>query len=131
MGKKKRSYKAEPFEALVTNDHFTRMYDTQIKSEAYKDLRHSSRTVLLILRMQYKGYDNTVQCPYTDFKEYGLNSETVKRAIADLEQHGFIKCERGRVAWRDDKKSLHQTPNEYTFSTEWRTWTKSQSTKTP
>ena len=125
MARKKKNYKAEPGESVTTSDHFTRLYDTMITSEAFRDLRHSSRTVFLILKMQYKGIGDTVKCPYADFKEYGLNSTTVKRAIADLEEHGFIKTEYGVLV----TKNLHREPNEYRFTSDWREWKKSQSTK--
>ena len=123
MGRKKK-YEAERFETPVKGEHFTRLYDTMLKSDAWKDLNHASRSVYLILKMQYKGdyTGNTVMCPYKVFQEYGMNTSTVKKAITDLTEHGFIRCDNGIVVYHEGSKTLHRTPNEYTFVSEWIKW---------
>lgn len=126
MGKKKKR-NIEPWASITTSDHFVSLYRTMLNSEAYKDLRHASRTVYTILRLQYKGIGDTVICPYKDFKEYGIDSATVKRSLTDLQEHGFIKVTYGVLV----TKHLHNEPNEYQFTTGWREWKKSQSTKKP
>lgn len=125
MGRRRKKYNIEPWASLTTSDSFVSLYRTMLNSEAYKDLRHASRTVYTILRLQYNGTGDTVKCPYKDFKEYGLDSTTVRRALTDLEEHGFIKVTHGALV----TKNLHKDANEYQFVTGWRTWTKSQSTK--
>ena len=122
MARKKRNYKAEPWASITTSDKFVSLYRTMLNSEAYKDLRHASRTVYTILRLQHQGVGDTVKCPYVTFKEYGLDSSTVKRALTDLEEHGFIKVTYGVLV----TKNLHKDANEYQFVTGWREWKKEQ-----
>ena len=119
MARKKR-YEAERWETPIKSDHYTRLYDMMLTSEAWKDLNHASRTVYLILKMQYKGNysGNTVQCPYKDFQEYGMNTSTIKKCINNLEEHGFIRCTPGVLI----TKNLHKEPNEYTFISDWIDW---------
>ena len=93
-----------------------------LTSEAWKDLNHASRTVYLILKMQYKGNNPTVKPTYKDFQKYGMNTSTVSRCIEDLELHGFIRCERGTVLYHEGDVVLRKTPNEYTFISDWIEW---------
>lgn len=117
---RKKSYKPHFFESTTSNEHYTRLYDSMLKSDAWKDLNHSSRSVYTILKMQYKGEytGETVLCPYKDFQEYGMNTTTIKNAIKDLEEHGFIRCEHGVLV----TGNLHREPNEYRFISEWKDW---------
>ena len=119
MARKKR-YTPEHFETTASSEHFTRLYDSMLKSEAWKDLNHASRTVYLVLKMQYKGdfSGKTIQCPYKVFQEYGMNTSTIRSALRGLEEHGFIKVEHGVMVTRN----LHREPNEYTFISDWQQW---------
>ncbi len=119
---KKKKYAPQRWETPVDGT-YTRLYEYMLKSDAWKDLNHASRTVYLVLKMQYKGdlTGNTIKCPYKDFKrDYGMSSSTVKNAIADLENHGFIRCASGILV----TKNLHREPNEYTFTDDWIDWHK-------
>lgn len=121
MGRKRKHHDIEPWASVTTHDSFVALYRTMLESDAYKDLNHASRTVYSILRLQHKGIGDTVICPYSTFKEYGIDSTTVKRSLIDLEVHGFIKTTYGVLV----TKNLHNTPNEYQFITKWREWKKS------
>lgn len=123
MSKSKRQkYKPESFETAKPNGHYSRMYDDMVDSTAFKALSSSARTVLIVLKRQFKGNytGNTIRCPYKDIQAYGLNSTTIKRALSDLEQKGFIKIERGARQTAD--KNLYRQPNEYTFIDAWKNY---------
>lgn len=122
MGRKKKN--TEPWASMLTSgDHFVGLYHTMIQSDAYKDLRHASRTVYTILRLQYHGTGDTVTCPYALFKkEYGIDSATVSRSLSDLESHGFIKVIHGVLV----TKNLHNESNQYQFVSDWRQWKKNK-----
>ena len=119
MGKKKK-YEPERWETPISDDHFTRLYDHMMKSEAWKDLKHSSRSVYTLLKMQYKGNytGHIIKCPYSYFQDYGMSTTTIKNAVRDLEEHGFIRCKVGTLV----TKNLHRQPNEYEFSSDWIEW---------
>lgn len=124
MGKKKNTNKYEPerWETPISNNHYTRLYDLMLTSEAWKDLSHSARSLYPLLKMQHRGSisGRTIKCPYSYLKEYGMNSTTIRNAIRDLERHGFIKCVSGTLV----TKNLHRQPNEYEFVSDWIDWKK-------
>lgn len=121
MGRKK-NYKPESFESKASGERYIRLYESMLTSDAYKDLSHSARTVYTILKLQYKGdyTGNTVKRRYKDFQEYGMNTSTIKRALVDLENHGFIKIKYGTKMTRDT--GLRKQMNEYTFVSDWKYW---------
>lgn len=128
MGKKKKYlYEPDRWETPVSNNHYTRLYDLMLTSDAWKDLSHSARSLYPLLKMQYRGNNSgrTIQCPYSYLKEYGMNSTTIKNAIRDLEEHGFIKC----VPGVHITKNLHRQPNEYEFISDWIDWKKGTTKK--
>lgn len=119
---KLNKYSPESFETSKPNEHFTRFYDSMITSDAFMALTSSARTVFLILKLQFKGNytGNTVTCPYATIQKYGLNTTTIKKAILDLEEKGFIKIEYGARQTRD--KELKRQPNKYKFIDSWKTY---------
>lgn len=116
--RKRQRYAPECFETSKPSEHYTRFYDSMIDSVAYKKLSSSARTVLMILKRQYKGNfsGDTVICRYLDIQEYGMNTRTIKRALCDLEEKGFIKITYGT---KQSSGNLHRTPNEYKFISDW------------
>lgn len=124
MSRKTAKYKPEAFETKRSSDHFTRLYDSMLESDAFKSLTHAARTVYLILKLQYRGSFTgaTVICPYKEFQSYGMNTATVRKALSDLEQYGFIRIEHGTRQYKDS--NLKRQPNEYTFSDKWQEYRK-------
>lgn len=119
--RKKPKYVAERFEsAKLGEEHYFTLYDSVIDSPLFKSLSNSARTVYLVIRRQYKGNysGKTVECPYRVFAEYGLQNKTVSRAIAELEESGFIEVERGTIQCAKNK-NLRRQPNRYTLSSRW------------
>lgn len=116
MARKNKS-KVQPFETPKTSEHFTRLHDSLIESGAYKKLSHSARTVYTLIKSEYKGdyTGNKVICPYSKFRAYGMDGRTIPKAIAELEQAGFIEVERfGLVTGK-----LYRYPNEYKLIDKW------------
>lgn len=121
-GKNKNRYKAKLWQnGGSSNSHFLALYDAQSTSPAYKALSSKARDLYTILRIEYKneytdsrvGVD-TVICPYSTIIQYnGLGKRSVSECIDELEQYGFIKCERGGF----------QNPNKYIFIDTWATLT--------
>lgn len=122
MNKSKAQYKALAFESSQNgHDRYTRIYSSMFESVAWKSLSHASRTVYFELKSQYRGNytGTTIKCPYSVFiQKYGMNSNTVSKALSELEAKGFIKIERGTKQCKNT--SLHRQPNEYTFSSDWK-----------
>ena len=119
MARKKQRYEAQPFESAKDREHYTPFYDSMIDSEKFKKLSSSARTVLLVLKRQYKGnYSEyaTVVCPYSELNQYGLQNKTIRKALDELEQSGFIVTERGT---RQCCGNLHRNPNRYKFVDKW------------
>lgn len=118
MAKKRTSYKAKSWETSRTNDHYTRLHDELLNSAAYKSLSHAARTVYTVLKMQYRGdfTGDEVVCPYATFNAYHMQNRTISKAIAELENKGFIKAERGAL----QTGNLHREPNKYQFINKWR-----------
>lgn len=132
-GSKKRKankYKPESFETGKADDSYTRFYNSMIDSSAYKSLSSSARTVLMVLKRQYKGNytGDTVVCPYHDIQQYGLNTRTIKRAIMELEEKGFIKITYGTRQAKDC--NARRQPNEYKFIGDWKNYPKKNSENT-
>lgn len=127
MGKKRRNkYEPKPFEiantSLNDNEHYTRFYDSLINSVAFKQLSNPARTVLMILKYQYKGdyTGDTIICPYTYIQQWIGNTKTIKNALEELEEKGFIRIIHGTRQSAD--KELYRTPNQYQFITDWRNY---------
>ena len=117
MARKKKRV-PETFESCgKSNEHFTALYDSMIESAAYKSLSSSARTVYTVIKSKYRGdfTGNEITCPYAVFEEYGLQHTTVKRALDDLENAGFIEVERQGFT----TKNLHREPNIYRLSSRW------------
>ena len=115
MAKKKS--KVEAFETPRSSEHFTRLHDTLITSKQYKQLSHAARTVYVLIKSQYKGnYNgNRIIYPYRQFQEYGMNTNTISRAVQELEAAGFIDIERQGFT----TKNLHRQPTIYKLSSRW------------
>lgn len=119
--KKKNAYKGydpRPFET-TSKSTYTRIYDDMLMSDAFRSLGNPARFVYLLLKSEYKGNytGNTVTCPYSTMKPYGMNTKTIKRALLELEEKGFIEIEYGT---RQFDGNLRRDRNKYTFSDKWK-----------
>lgn len=120
---RKKKYQPETFSAREGDNKHVRLYRSLLSSEAYKDLSHPAKTVYTLLLLQKDEGKYTVQLPYKEFKEaYGMNTNTVAKALRSLEDHGFIKVEHGRFI----TGKLHRDANQYTFIDKWKSWSKSK-----
>lgn len=101
------------------HQHYTRLYDDFLQSKPWKQLSHAARSVYLVIKMNYKGHytGNDLTCTYRQFKEYGMNSTTVKRALRELEESGFIDIELQQMV----NRNLHRAPTIYRLSDRWHT----------
>ena len=129
MSKKSTKYKPLPFETARPHDHYSRIYDDMIYSEAYKSLSHAARTAYMILKAQYRGNytGNSVICPYREFKQFGMGTQTVNNALSDLENKGFIQIKHGTKQAKGSH--LNRQPNEYIFSDKWKDCKKESDTE--
>lgn len=118
---KRNKYSPESFETSKPNGHWVRFYADMLNSEAYKTLSHKARTALIVLKLQYKGNftGSTVVCPYKEFQQYGMNTTTIKKALMELEEKGFVKISYGA---RQINGNLHRQPNEYEFIDAWKSY---------
>lgn len=121
---KRNKYSPEAFETSKPNEHYTRLYDSMLTSEAFMALTSSARSVLLILKLQFKGNytGNTVICPYSTIQKYGLNTTTIKNALLDLSEKGFIEIEYGTLQMKG--KELKRQPNKYKFIDAWKSYSR-------
>lgn len=117
MGRKSRRQHSDP-PAFATkkgwHEHFTPMFDSQLNSPAYNVLSNVAKVMYLILRQEYKGESyngNRVKCPYTTFMAKGISRNSIPEGIRMLEAFGFVECKSG---------GLHNQPNIYIFSEEWK-----------
>ena len=121
-GKRKSKNSCEPFEAVNGHEHFTRLYDSMLESSAYRSLSHAARTVYIELKKQYKGSytGDTVICPYKVFQEYGMNTVTIKNALCDLEEKGFIEVIQGTP--QAQGCNIRRQANQYRFTSAWKNY---------
>lgn len=62
-----------------------------IETEAYKSLKYSSQSLLLLISYQYNGKNNgDLSASYSLYKEYFKSSQTLFNARDELERKGFI-----------------------------------------
>jgi hypothetical protein len=62
-----------------------------IETKAYKSLKFSSQSLLLLMSYQYKGRNNgDISASYSMYKEYFKSNQTLFNARDELERNGFI-----------------------------------------
>ena len=62
-----------------------------IETDAYKSLKYSSQSLLLLMSFQYKGKNNgDISAAYSMYKDYIKSSQTLCNARDELECKGFI-----------------------------------------
>ena len=93
--------------------HHVVLFDDLLNSPAYIELSAHAKVTYIILLQEYKGpYTGTkVICPYSTFESKGMRRNTVAKAINELENFGFIRCERG---------GLYHKPNIYHLIDKWK-----------
>ena len=114
MGRKK---KQSPPPAFATDGswhtHHVIFFDDLLNSPAYIALSAHAKEAYTILMQEYKGpYTGPkVICPYSTFQKKGMRSNTLSRALLQLETYGFIKIEHG---------GLERKPSIYHLSGDWK-----------
>lgn len=121
MGRKSNK-KVPPKEwESIGNEHsFIRFYRSQFNSPAYRALSFEARELYRILKAEYTGvYSdarvgvNTVICPYTTIKSFGIRPNNIPLRIKELGMFGFIECDGGGF----------NKPSTYKFICKWGTIT--------
>ena len=114
MGKKKPRDPPPKFATGGTwHTHYLVLFDDLLNSPAYIALSAHAKEAYTILMQEYKGRFSgaTVICPYSTFNEKGMRSNTLSRALLQLETFGFIDVEHG---------GLEHQPSKYTFVDRWK-----------
>lgn len=114
MGRKK---KRSPPPAFATakrdwHTHYVILFDDLLNSPAYIALSAHAKEAYTILMQEYKGdYSGpTVICPYSTFQKKGMRSNTLSRALTELEVFGFIRIDHG---------GLEHRPSIYHLTSDW------------
>jgi len=82
-----------------------------LRSDAFKEISHASKTALLLLRAQLKNHGQVeVKFPYSHAEEY-MDRHTFARSIRELEKRGFIR--------KTQLGGLYRRANIYTFCGAW------------
>ena len=82
-----------------------------LRSDAFKEISHASKTAFLLLRAQLKNHDQVeVKFPYSHAEEY-MHRHTFARSIRELEKMGFIR--------KTQSGGLYRRVNIYTFCSAW------------
>ncbi len=99
---------------------FVKLDRNLMRSPAYKALKPTSIAVYLQILYGHNGSNGSPSDPiYCPYSRIGLAPATIKKAIDELEEKGFIKCvERG---------GLYQKANGYALLQQWRLWKPSPS----
>ena len=105
----------------IGNEHsFIRFYRSQFNSPAYRALSFEARELYRILKAEYTGVysdarvgANTVICPYSTIKSFGIRSNNILLRIEELEMFGFIETTSGGF----------RLPSKYKFINKWATIT--------
>ena len=114
MGRKK---KQSPPPAFATDGswhtHHVILFDDLLNSPAYIALSAHAKEAYTILMQEYKGLYTgpRVICPYSTFQQKGMRSNTLSRALLQLETYGFIRIDHG---------GLEHTPNVYHLTGDWK-----------
>lgn len=114
MGRKKKRSPPPPF-ATAKGDwhtHYVVLFDDLLNSPAYIALSAHAKEAYTILMQEYKGdYSGpTVTCPYSTFQKKGMRSNTLSRALTELEVFGFIRIDHG---------GLEHRPSIYHLTSDW------------
>ena len=114
MSKKKRRSPPPAFATATGtwHTHYVILFDDLLNSPAYIALSASAKEAYTILMQEYKG-DYTgpkVTCPYSTFQKKGMRSNTLSKALLQLETYGFVRIEHG---------GLERKPNIYHLSSDW------------
>ena len=138
MGNRKKKYVPKNFESATGGrDTSANIYDSMLRSDAYKDLTKNQRLLYVYMKNQYYGkrkpgrdYPDILSLQGDDLfyfnlqlaKDYGLYTDSNRKSfyedIHQLEEHGFIKTIASGKATK--KKSIYQ------YCSEWRTWKKTK-----
>ena len=131
---KKNKYKPKAFESDGrSNDTSANIYDSMLRSSAFRDLSKNQKVLYLYMKNQYYGVRKPGQ-DHSDIEElqgddlfyfnmalavkYGIysrsNDRQFYRDIAEIEKHGFIKTVSSGKATRS--KSI------YRFVGDWQQW---------
>ena len=82
-----------------------------LRSDAFKEISHASKTALLLLRAQLKNHGQVeVKFPYSHAEEY-MDRHTFARSIRELEKIGFIR--------KTQSGGLYRRANIYAFCGAW------------
>ncbi len=114
MGRKK---KQSPPPAFATDGswhtHHVILFDDLLNSPAYIALSAHAKEAYTILMQEYKGpYTGPkVICPYSTFQKKGMRSNTLSRALLELETFGLVRIDHG---------GLEHTPNVYHLVGDWK-----------
>lgn len=93
--------------------HHVIFFDDLLNSPAYTALSAHAKEAYTILMQEYKGpYTGPkIICPYSTFQKKGMRSNTLSRALLELETFGFVKIDHG---------GLEHTPNVYQLVGDWK-----------
>ena len=95
---------------------FVYLTKEMLRSDAFKEISHASKTALLLLRAQLKNHGQVeVKFPYSHAEEY-MDRHTFARSIRELEKIGFIR--------KTQSGGLYRRTNFYTFCGEWERYKK-------
>lgn len=84
-------------------EHFAKIPESVMKSEAVKTLNHAHFRVLAIIALQYSGYNNgTMAATPLYVEQFGLRGrDTVYRALRELTARGLLVQTRQGIKQRD------------------------------
>lgn len=76
----------------ISSHPFVMLEHRILDSEAFADMRPSSQILLVLMNRQFNGFNNGhISASFGWVKRYGFGSDnTLKSAIAELREHGFI-----------------------------------------
>ena len=115
---------------------------TLLKSEAYTDLKFSSRSALLYFfyKGTHKNISKNPKAPewvmtnngqikftYAEAESFGFSRKTFRAALLDLQVHGFIEVTRRGFGGVGEFKA----ESEYGLTEAWRTWEKQKGATPP
>ena len=111
--RKKNKINTLPYQKLVKDTKFVRLYHSLINSAAFKDLKYYS-IKLYIAMLDWAAGRPEVEYSYTMMENF-LPTGTTQKAVADLKRHGFIEVARKGCFF-------NRTTSLYKFSDRWKEW---------
>jgi hypothetical protein len=112
-----------------------------IDSDAYADMKYSSRSLLLLIARQLtKDNNGHLQATFSYMRRFGFSENTISRAIRELISHGMIYRSRSggyqlgaaqyAVTWLPIRNKEGLFLNGF-VSCAWRTWAPIKKNRTP